>query len=283
MTTPHSPYTSAQPSSPWALYALIAMAATMLALLTTAQAGVALAYEGQTVPWVGLLKARLVDWYACALFMPVLLALARRYPIRRDTWAHHLPILLLASVPIAIAKEAIFVAVGNYFRPGVFDLATILSEDVSYEVMAVWAFIAVAQLLVGVRADREIGPAAVAVKPPAPATTSSTSILVRTRRGPVRLALPDIEYVDAQGNYARLVTAGGRFLLRSTMARLEVRLGDEFLRVHRSVIVRRDRIRCVAAAANCGYWLELASGVRLRSSRSYRDRIRAAGIPGAEA
>jgi hypothetical protein len=122
---------------PFQFLALVGLAATALALLTTAQAGIALAHEGQAVPWIGLLKARLVDWYACALFMPLLYLLARRYPIRRDRWQQHLPILLLAAVPVAIGKEAVFVAVGNVFRPGVFDLATILSEDLSYEVMAV--------------------------------------------------------------------------------------------------------------------------------------------------
>jgi hypothetical protein len=274
-------YSSRQTSSPWALYALIALAATALALLTTAQAGVALVHEGHAVPWIGLLKARLVDWYACALFMPLLLGLSRRYPIRRDTWAHHLPILLLASVPVAIAKETIFVAVGDFFRPGVFDLATILSEDLSYEVMAVWAFIAVAQLLVGLQSERTIEPAATGAKAPAP--PASASILVRTRRGPVQLSLADIEYVDAQGNYARLVTAGGRYLVRDTMARLESRLGGAFLRVHRSAIVRRDCVRRAAPATNGGYWLELTSGARLRSGRSYRDAIRAAGLPGAGA
>src|SRR5688572_31131739 len=131
-----------------ALVALIGITATALALLTTAQEGVALLYAGQAVPWLGLFKARLVDWYACALFVPLLIGLVRRFPIDRPRWAHHLPILLLAAVPVAIAKEAIFVAVGNVFRPGLFDLATILSEDLSYEVMAVWAMLAACHLFV---------------------------------------------------------------------------------------------------------------------------------------
>ena len=87
----------------------IAAVATVLALLTTAQAGLALAHEGQEIPWAGLLKARLVDWYCCALFMPLLFWLARRYPVDRQQWTRTLPIHLLASVPIAILKEGIFV------------------------------------------------------------------------------------------------------------------------------------------------------------------------------
>ena len=246
-----------------ALVALIGITATALALLTTAQEGVALLYAGQGVPWLGLFKARLVDWYACALFVPLLIGLVRRYPIDRPRWPHHLPILLLAAVPVAVAKEAVFVAVGNVFRPGLFDLATILSEDLSYEVMAVWAMTAPATC--SFRSERKL------VREPMAAEAGE--FVVPTRNGVERLALAEIEHVDAQGNYARLVTPRGRYLVRETMARMETRLGGEFLRVHRSVIVRLDRIEHVRVAGNGGCWIELKSGVRLRASRSYRQAI----------
>lgn len=263
------------PPASWQMPALVGMAATALALLTTVQEGVALAYAGEHVPWIGLLKARLVDWYACAIFMPALFWLARRYPIRRERWQQHLPACLLAGVPIAIAKEAIFVAVGNLFRPGVFDLATILSEDLSHEVMAVWAFTAVAQLWVFLAREPQ--------SVPAPVPDGDSFITVRTRRGlePVRVA--DVEFVDAQGNYARLVTPSGRYLVRETMARMEARLGGAYLRVHRSLIVRRDRIVRIEPAANGACWIHLASGARLRSGRSYRRAILASGIADREA
>jgi hypothetical protein len=250
-----------------ALVALIGITATALALLTTAQEGIALLYVGQAVPWLGLFKARLVDWYACALFVPLLIGLVRRYPVDRPRWPHHLPVLLLAAVPVAIAKEAIFVAVGNVFRPGLFDLATILSEDLSYEVMAVWAMTAVCHVLVS--HQKEIGKREHVREP--------NAILVPTRHGVERIALEEIEYVDAQGNYARLMTTRGRYLVRETMARLETRLGVEFLRVHRSLIVRRDRVERLEAAANGGFHIVLASGARLRSGRSYRAAILALG------
>src|SRR5262245_65455076 len=89
------------PRSQLQSFALVAIAATALACLTTAQAGIALLHEGQVVPWAGLLKARLVDWYACAIFTPLLFWLARRYPLERGHWPQRLPILLLSAVPIA--------------------------------------------------------------------------------------------------------------------------------------------------------------------------------------
>jgi two-component system LytT family response regulator len=254
--------------------AAIALAATALALLTTAQAGFAIAYQGEPAPWVGLLKARLVDWYACALFMPMLIWLVRRYPIRRDSWQHHLPVLLLAAVPIAIAKESIFVAVGEIFRPGIFDLATILSEDLSHEVMAVWGLTAVAHLLLSLEPQARTARGAAG---------GVDTVQVRTRSGFEDIRLADIEYIDAQGNYARLVTPTGRYLLRETMSRLEQRLGSDFIRVHRSLIVRRDRVAWVEPATNGSYSLRLESGARLKSGRSYRSAILASGLPGVKA
>jgi two-component system LytT family response regulator len=263
-----------QAARPSIQFIAIVAAATALALLTTAQAGVAIAYQGEAAPWVGLLKARLVDWYACALFVPVLIWLVRRFPIRRDSWQHHLPLLLLAAVPIAIAKESIFVAVGEIFRPGVFDLATILSEDLSYEVMAVWGLTAVAHLLLSL----EPVPRRARID-----TGMAGTIRVRTRNGFADVRLADIEYVDAQGNYARLMTPTGRYLLRETMSRLEQRLGSDFIRVHRSLIVRRDRVVGVEPAANGSYSLRLESGARLKSGRSYRSAILASELPGVKA
>jgi hypothetical protein len=244
------------------LFALIGLAATALAFLTTAQAGMAHVHDGQSVPWTGLLKARLVDWYACAVFMPALCWLVRRNPVDGGGWARNLPILLLAAVPVAIAKEAIFVAIGNLFRPGVFDLATILAEDLGHEVIAVWALLGVAHLIVRHEPTAEAG---------------ISGLRVRTKLGEAWIALEDVEFIDAQGNYARLVTSKGRYLVRQTMAQLERQLGADFVRVHRSVIVRRDRIVRIERAAHGQYRIQLASGERVASSRSYRQAVQQLG------
>ncbi len=247
----------------------IAVVATVLALLTTAQAGLALAHEGQEIPWAGLLKARLVDWYSCALFMPLLFWLARRFPVDRQQWTRTLPIHLLASVPIAILKEGIFVAVGNLFRPGLFDLTDILAEDLSYEVIAVWGFSCLAHALVfherftNGKEDDRAAPAAIA-----------DHIVVRTTNGVRLVRTDDIEWIDAQGNYARLSTSQGRFLVRDTMARLEKRLGSRFMRVHRRIIIRVDRVVRVEPRLHAEYWLYLASGERIGSGRSFGPAIR---------
>jgi len=58
------------------------------------------------------------------------------------------------------------------------------------------------------------------------------------------------------------------------MTELEARLPPEqFARIHRSLIVNRDRIRRVESIPKGDYILILGDGSRLRSGRTYRDVV----------
>jgi len=255
---------------PLAIAALAAAATTGLALLNTAQAGAALAYAGESVPWNGLLRARLVDWYAYALFVPALVWLARRMPVTGENWLKRLPAWLLLGLPLALAKEALYVAVGNLFRPGMFDLPRILSEDFSAEAATAWAMIGVAQGLAWSerRAGRREAEASSAPQ-------AVTQLSVRKGDSYHVLRASEIEWIEAQGNYARIVTPRGAFLLRETMAGLERQLGPRFARVHRRAIVNLDRVERIEPRSHGEYALVLGSGECVASARSYGARVRA--------
>lgn len=91
------------------------------------------------------------------------------------------------------------------------------------------------------------------------------------------LAAGEIEHVVARANYVD-VHAGGRvYRLRETMAALEARLaGPQFVRAHRSVIVRVDAVRDIEILDSGRHVLHLASGARVAAGRAYRERLRAA-------
>ena len=64
-------------------------------------------------------------------------------------------------------------------------------------------------------------------------------------------------------------------LVRESLHVLESRLDPaEFVRVHRSHVVRIDRIRRLEPCGHGEYELTLADGTRLTSSRSYREQVR---------
>ena len=85
----------------------------------------------------------------------------------------------------------------------------------------------------------------------------------------------DIDWVAAEGNYARIHAAGATHLIRETMNALETRLDPErFVRIHRSTIVNSDRIQELEPLFQGDYLIILRDGTRLPSSRAYRDRLR---------
>jgi two-component system, LytTR family, response regulator len=84
----------------------------------------------------------------------------------------------------------------------------------------------------------------------------------------------EIDWVEAVGDYVRLHVGRQSHLLRETMAAMEARLGDRFLRIHRSTIVNSERIKELHPYFNGEYVILLNDGVHLKSSRGYRDRLR---------
>jgi DNA-binding LytR/AlgR family response regulator len=81
--------------------------------------------------------------------------------------------------------------------------------------------------------------------------------------------------VGAEGDYVRLYVPGRSYLHRETMSAMERRLAPgEFVRIHRSTIVRAARIRELRALPNGEYVVVLRDGTELRASRSYADRLR---------
>ena len=87
----------------------------------------------------------------------------------------------------------------------------------------------------------------------------------------------DLEYVTAEGNYVTLHAGGRESLLRETLAAMEARLDPgAFVRVHRSTIVRIDRVVEIESVASGEYVLTLRGGATVTSGRSYRQAVASA-------
>jgi two-component system LytT family response regulator len=89
------------------------------------------------------------------------------------------------------------------------------------------------------------------------------------------LKADEIDWIEGDGNYARLHVAKQSHLIRETMNQLEARLDPaRFLRIHRSTIVNTERIKEIQPLFNGAYGVLLKDGTRLTLSRGYRDRLR---------
>ena len=89
------------------------------------------------------------------------------------------------------------------------------------------------------------------------------------------IRVPEIEWVDAAGDYMCIHAGGKTHIMRITMKQLEAMLNPAvFLRVHRSTIVNSRLITGAQTLSNGEFLLNLEGGTQLKVSRSYRDRIR---------
>ncbi len=91
----------------------------------------------------------------------------------------------------------------------------------------------------------------------------------------VRVPAADVERIDAERDYVRLHVRGASYLLLQTITSLEQRLDPEnFIRIHRSCILRRDHVSGLRHEG-LGVWsVETADGEALRIGRTYLPSVK---------
>jgi two-component system LytT family response regulator len=87
----------------------------------------------------------------------------------------------------------------------------------------------------------------------------------------------DVDRIEALQNYVQVHVGASTHMLHVPMNTIEAVLDPErFLRIHRSHIVNVRRIAQLWSVAHGQYVVELKSGERLQSGRTYGERIRRA-------
>ena len=101
-----------------------------------------------------------------------------------------------------------------------------------------------------------------------------TRLMIKVSGRVVLLKVDEIDFIEADGNYAKLHVGRKAHLLREKMHDLEERLDPaRFVRIHRSVIVNLDRIKEMQPHFNGDYIVVLADGRQLRLSRTRRENL----------
>ncbi|WP_126173289.1 LytR/AlgR family response regulator transcription factor [Altericroceibacterium xinjiangense] len=103
-----------------------------------------------------------------------------------------------------------------------------------------------------------------------------TEFWVPHRSELLRIDAGQVERIDAERDYVRLHVPDNSYLLLQTIAGLEQKLDPrQFIRIHRSTILRRDCIRGFRHEG-LGVWsAELANGEMLRIGRTYLRKVKA--------
>jgi two-component system LytT family response regulator len=91
-----------------------------------------------------------------------------------------------------------------------------------------------------------------------------------------------IDSLIASANYVEVQCGNERLLVRESLTAIEAKLDPtQFVRIHRSHLVRIGAVRDVELLPSGQYLLRLHNGQKLSGGRSYRDRLRKAlGIAG---
>jgi two-component system, LytTR family, response regulator len=106
--------------------------------------------------------------------------------------------------------------------------------------------------------------------------TYLSRLMVKLASRVVLLKVDDIDWIEADGNYAKLHVGKKAHLLREKMHDLEAQLDPQrFVRIHRSIIVNLERIKELHPHFNGDYIVVLEDGSQLKLSRSRRENLEA--------
>jgi two-component system LytT family response regulator len=99
-------------------------------------------------------------------------------------------------------------------------------------------------------------------------------LAIRDSGETINVNVESIDWIDAAGDYMCVHAEGDTHVLRGTMKRLEELLDpDKFVRIHRSTIVNRLRVRSLRPHRNGEYFLTLDNQRELKLSRKYKTNL----------
>lgn len=105
-------------------------------------------------------------------------------------------------------------------------------------------------------------------------STYPSKFLVQKGRKMINLALDQVEWIEAYGDYCKLHTQDEHYLSNYGISTLEDRLDpNRFLRVHRSHIVNLNAIAEVEKYGK-GYQARMENGDKVKVSRSFTEQLK---------
>ena len=117
------------------------------------------------------------------------------------------------------------------------------------------------------------------LQPPAPEAAEPiapprwlTRLAIKENEGIVFVPAEQILWVEAANKYVVIHATGRDHILRQTIQSLEEQLDpDEFLRIHRSILVRKAAVRGLHPLFHGDYVVKLVTGAELTLSRTFRE------------
>lgn len=102
-----------------------------------------------------------------------------------------------------------------------------------------------------------------------------SKLLIKHKGRLTEVLMDEVLWIEAQGNYIKLITLNENYLFRASMQEITSQLNErQFLRIHRSIIVNCFRLEKIKyTASNLEYGFYLANKEKLQSGRTYKEAI----------
>lgn len=247
--------------------AAVALVGCVIAMVDTFSVTHDRARAGQPVPfWEPLVWETTSVAVLTALTPAIMLVTRRRLPLS-DSWGRVIMGHAIAAVVFSVVhvtmmgllRWAIYAAVGDVYAP--FAPLSEFPYEFRKDLLVYSAIVAL-----------YVAWLRLAASPPAiPPPAADAAIEVRDGARRHFVALEEVVWIEAAGNYVELHRGTGPILHRAALAEMERRLcGAGFVRIHRSRLVRRGAIQAVESKPSGDYVVRLADGRELAGSRRYR-------------
>jgi len=104
-----------------------------------------------------------------------------------------------------------------------------------------------------------------------------TSITVKKNDKLIFIKLDDISFFEADNNYTTIHSESGAFLSTEPITNLEKKLPDNFLRIHRGIIINKNYVKEAQKYFNSRYIITLNDfkKTNVTSGRSYSESVKA--------
>jgi two-component system LytT family response regulator len=97
---------------------------------------------------------------------------------------------------------------------------------------------------------------------------------VKEHKTIVLLALEEIDWIEAAGDYVCVHTGGRKHLLREKISQITLQVpAAHFARIHRSAVVNLDRVVRVVSCGSGETLVHLSSGDILHVSRTFKQSL----------
>ncbi len=212
------------------------------------------------------------NWGVWLISTPIIFAALRKYSTKWHDRAVEF-VALVAVVVFISAAVPVAIDLLTHARDAATSLMIFLPRYVAVVgvVYLVWhVFLRERRAItesVDVAPSSAIEAAPAAPEPPA-------TLLVSKGADQCLIQISRIECVSAAGNYVEIVERGQRYLMRATLKQIEDLLpATDFIRIHRSHLVRRDEIERIKSQPSGNGTVQLRGGQVLPMSKKHKQAL----------